>query len=196
MRIGVWGDSITFGACDTECLGWVGRLRKALFTQYEGTSVYNRGISGDTSQDLMKRFPVELASLAPEVVIIAIGINDTVYRESQEDTDVPLTEFKENIKELVRLARAQSKRMYIVGLTNVIDELLQPFPWSSSGKCYANAVIERFNRALEELCAELDVPYISTYGTLAAEDLADGIHPNAAGYDKLEKLIQSRIELP
>ncbi len=30
MEIGIWGDSITYGAGDSEALGWVGRLRKSL----------------------------------------------------------------------------------------------------------------------------------------------------------------------
>lgn len=196
MRIGIWGDSITHGSCDPEALGWVGRVRKSFYTSYEGVQVYGRGVSGNTTRDLLKRFPVELSSLRPDIVVLAIGVNDSVYRGGHpEETEISLSEFAENMQQLVAVAKECTDRIYIIGIANVVDALLQPFPWSSSGKCYANAVIQLFDAQLRNVASEAGVEYIHTFGILSDADLSDGIHPNAEGYTRLAAHIQSKINL-
>lgn len=71
MDIGVWGDSITYGAGDSKALGWVGRLRKSYDKDSE-VNVYNFGVCGDTTNDLLRRFDGEAASVDPNVVIFSI----------------------------------------------------------------------------------------------------------------------------
>ena len=95
MEIGIWGDSITYGASDTEALGWVGRLRKSL-PQDGNVAVYNRGICGDTTEDLLKRFPIEAEAIQPNVIFFAIGINDSKYPADTEGNKVLLEDFKRN----------------------------------------------------------------------------------------------------
>ena len=46
------------------------------------------GVSGDTSDDLIKRFPIECQSRRPDIIIIAIGINDSRYIEHEDNPDV------------------------------------------------------------------------------------------------------------
>jgi lysophospholipase L1-like esterase len=192
MTIGIWGDSIVYGSCDQESLGWVGRLRKD-FPEDDWNSVYNRGVFGDTSSDLLKRFPVEFASIKPEVVIFAFGINDSAYRGEESNNLVPLEEVKENLKKLISLAKSSAQSIYIVGLTNVTESLVNPLPSSSTLKCFSNASIKKYDAALKDSSEESGVTFVGVQDVLSDADLADGLHPNAQGYEKLYRVISASI---
>lgn len=65
-RVSIWGDSITWGETDPDSGGWVARLRKFFDADEEHEiSVYNLGVHGDTTADLIKRF--KMPSVAPEI---------------------------------------------------------------------------------------------------------------------------------
>lgn len=61
MVICIFGDSITWGASDSEKGGWVERL-KIYFGEKYDINVYNLGISGDATEDLLVRIEKELRS--------------------------------------------------------------------------------------------------------------------------------------
>lgn len=187
MDIGIWGDSITYGECDSEGLGWVGRVRKS-FPIDEYVGVYNRGICGDTSQDLLKRFAVEVESIAPATIVLAIGINDSKYPKGEEQNLVNLEQFKENVQALVTRAKAHAKNVYVVGCTSV-DEAPRP-----SGTRFSNEQIKQYSKVLQNVASIEDLQFIGVSSALdIATDLYDGLHPNAVGYEKLAKVIGPRI---
>ena len=55
----VFGDSITFGKGDTLEQGWCGRLKKYFENKGGNHRLYNLGISGETTKDVLERFDVE-----------------------------------------------------------------------------------------------------------------------------------------
>src|SRR3989344_3552583 len=85
----VFGDSITYGAWDTNG-GWVQRLRtyldkKQLADPKLYYELYNLGVSGDTSTDLLERFEAEtkqrikrMSAKEEIIIIVAIGTNDSI----------------------------------------------------------------------------------------------------------------------
>jgi lysophospholipase L1-like esterase len=190
MQIGIWGDSITYGACDSEALGWVGRLRKSLSTSDEA-AVYNFGICGDTTEDLLKRFSIEAAAIEPEIVIFAIGINDSKFPQDKTISLISLDEFKQNMKKLIQQARAHTTEVYLVGATKVDDESAR-----LSGTRFLNDVIQPYNVALREIAEIEKLTFINVFETLdSVTDLADGLHPNAQGYEKMYREITSSLRL-
>ncbi len=189
MKIGAWGDSITYGTCDSEALGWVGRLRKS-FPDDDDARVYNRGVGGDTTEDILKRFAVEADSIKPTTIIFAIGINDSKYPVGGETNEVPLEAFKKNIRTLVEEARVHTKKIFLVGATKVDEEALAK--WDSR---FLNSEITKYNDALKELSAEQNLPYIDVFETLDEKgDLYEGLHPNAQGYEKLAAVIGKALK--
>ena len=86
----IFGDSIAYGAWDPEG-GWVERLRQWVFgtTRGEynrGTFLYNLSIVGDTTAELLKRFPTELEARQPApgaLIVFAAGINDAQFVHGQ-----------------------------------------------------------------------------------------------------------------
>lgn len=188
MEIGIWGDSITYGECDSEGLGWVGRLRSSFpIENYVG--VYNRGVCGDTTEDLLKRFSVEAGSIKPEKIVFAIGINDSKYAAGETSNKVSVEQFKSNMRSLVQQAKFHTENIYIVGAIKVDDAFAR-----QGGTRFVNDDIELYNNALEEIAREEKLTFFDVFEVLnPATDLHDGLHPNAAGYRKLFTQIATKI---
>ena len=189
MEIGIWGDSITYGACDSEALGWVGRLRKSFGTE-DHIGVYNFGICGDTTDDLLKRFSIEADALHPDIIVFAIGINDSKYPTGKTESIVPLEKYKQNMRELIALARKHNNNVSIIGSTKVNEALIR-----DSGTRFVNDVIKTYNDFLKEFAESEELIYIDVFGVLDIHtDLGDGLHPNAQGYEKLFRAIREFVK--
>jgi len=124
-QILIFGDSIAYGAWDKEG-GWVQRLRKFLDEKNLTDSdfycrVYNLGISGNSSKNLLERFEFETKQRLKEseetIIVFAIGINDSYFVHSENSHRVPINKFKENIQKLTDLAKKFSSKIIFVGLT-------------------------------------------------------------------------------
>ncbi len=93
MRILVFGDSITQGFWDTEG-GWVGHISRYYIEQtiktqnYNIPTIFNLGVSGDTSNEVLARFENEVkARLWPGeeiVIIISTGVNDCYIKAGKK----------------------------------------------------------------------------------------------------------------
>jgi len=171
-QILVFGDSIVYGAWDREG-GWVERLRKFLFDKE--FLVYNLGVSGDTTEDLLNRFEFEAEQRLDEneetIIIFSIGINDTL-RTSPE-------KFKENIRKLIGLAQKFTQKIIFVGLTPVDEEKTE----------YKNEYIQQYNEIIKSICSENKLLFIDILGDWQETNykilLEDGLHPNSQGHEKI-----------
>ena len=182
----VWGDSIAWGAYDTEAGGWVERLKTYLWNDAHYGSVYNLSIDGDDTGGVLKRFEQEASVRKPNTIIFAIGINDLQYQPRDKTHDTELTAFEENIQKLATKARIYTKKIVFVGLTHVLETKTQPIPWSKSGKCYVNKDIEIYNEAIQLLCKKEKIVFIRTTDIITKNDLdEDGVHLNSQGHKKL-----------
>ncbi|MDP2630727.1 MAG: SGNH/GDSL hydrolase family protein [Candidatus Uhrbacteria bacterium] len=189
MEIGIWGDSITYGAGDSEALGWVGRLRK-LLEKGDDVGVYNFGICGDTTDDLLKRFSVEADAIKPNIIVFAIGINDSKYPVGETENVIPLEKYEQNMQELLKLARNHTDKITIVGATKADETLVR-----KSGARFVNEVILTYNNFLKELSESESLTYVDVFDVLDIDtDLDDGLHPNAQGYEKLFGTIKEFVK--
>lgn len=189
MEIGIWGDSITYGAGDSEALGWVGRLRRSLETK-DDIGVYNFGVCGDTTDDLLKRFSVEADAIKPNIIVFAIGINDSKYPAGETENIIPLEKYKQNMRVLLNLARGYTDKIYIVGATKVDENIVR-----GSGTRFVNETIQTYNDFLKDFSKEEGLIFIDVFNTIdTSTDLDDGLHPNASGYEKLFKTIREFIK--
>jgi lysophospholipase L1-like esterase len=206
-RILIFGDSIAWGAWDSKG-GWVNRLKnhtnnQSIKTQSENyNTIYPLGISGNNTDDLLRRFKNELKNRLDEesniVVIIAIGINDSQFNISNDENRIPIKTFKENLNKMIEIANPVSKQILFVGLTPVDDTLLLPMPWKPTHG-YSNAQIKKYNNALKELAKTKNIPLIDLYEDLSRKDikklLSDGLHPNTEGHEIIYNKILSELKI-
>lgn len=189
MTIGAWGDSITYGESDTEALGWPGRLRKT-FPSDGSVRVYNRGVCGDTSEGLLARFSTEAKAIEPDLILIAIGINDSKFPPGSETNKVPLEAFRVNVEAILDQALTHTKQVFVIGATKTREGNTGP------GSRFVNAEIERYNNVLKELATLRGLPFIDMFEVFDTEtDLFEGLHPNAAGYEKMVAHIKTEAGL-
>ena len=184
-RICIFGDSITWGAVDPENGGWVAQLRRYFETNDYDISVYNQGISGDNTDDLLARFEVECKAREPQIIIFAIGVNDSQYVKTKDNPRVSLEKFQNNLVKLINQARNFSDKIAFIGLTAVEDEKLMPIPWSDEEKFYDNDNVAKYNSIIEKVSSEHNLPFLNLLDLLEPKHLDDGLHPNTEGHKKM-----------
>ena len=196
MVILIFGTSITYGASDIES-GWVQRLRKFLdektLSNQGYFEVYNLGISGDNTEDLLKRFEQETKHRLDEkeetVFIFEIGTNDSQFVYSQNSSRVPLEKFKGNIQALINIAKRFSPKIIFIGLAPVDETKTTPIPWNTD-KSYKNEYIRKYDDLIKEACEENKIGYVETFSKLTYSDLEDGLHPNSQGHQKIFEIVK------
>lgn len=198
INILVFGDSIAYGACDKEYVGWINRLKLDLEIQDKNNnyySIFNLGIPGNTSSELRKRFKQEYNARhdqnARNIIIFSIGINDSQI--INEKNRVSESNFVKNIVFLIKQARKFTNNILFIGLTRVDESKVMPVPWNSS-IYYTNNEICKFDNSLANICSHRDISYLDVSNLLDNEDLDDGLHPNSNGHQKLYEKIYKQLE--
>jgi len=178
----VFGDSIVVGSDDREGGGWVARLRLD-FNSRERISVYNLGVDGDRSEQLLRRLAGEATARNASVIVVSIGANDLGWHGTS-GTDSAL--FRERYDGILSEAGHVSGRILTLGILNV-DE-------SNESHGVSNEQVLTFNEIIAELARRHGAEFLDLYGMLEPEDFVDGLHPNASGHAKLAPLIARELE--
>lgn len=193
MNILIFGDSITWGAYDPEQGGWATRLRNYFEAKDNDIDVYNLGISGDTTADLLERIEIEAKSREPNLIVFAIGINDAQFIHSTNDLRVSPDEFQQNLAKLFSIGKKFTDKVVFVGLTRVDESKTTPIPWNTD-KSYTNENIERVDNAIKKFCEDNKLKFIPMESVVGNDDLIDGLHPNTEGHVKIFERMKSEIE--
>ena len=123
--------------------------------------------------------------------MLAIGINDSQLVDNHNRTDIK--SFTENVDTLISIARKYSSDVAYIGLTDVDDTRVKPASFNRH-KSYDNHRIALFNNSIMNTCVSNNIPFISLSGLLSKDDLADGIHPNDAGHNKIYRRVKEEID--
>jgi lysophospholipase L1-like esterase len=194
-NIFIFGDSIAFGKYDIKG-GWVNRLNLFLEENFFNNNgieywVHNLSIArGETTADVIARFESETRARIfqdrPNVVIFAIGINDSAYLHDKNGNWVLIEDFQNNILNLIKLANKFSKIIVFVGLTQVDQTKVDPAAFDENVS-YRNENIKHYDQILQILAKENGAGYIPIFDKFEANDykklLYDGAHPNSAGHE-------------
>ena len=144
----------------------------------------NAGISGHTTVNALSRIERDVLKQQPDLVTVMFGLNDM--------TRVPLEEYRENLKLIVKQCRDAGAEVLLCTPNSVI---------STSGRPAEKLV--QYCDVVREVCDELQVPLCDNYQKLNAlreQDalswrlmMSDEIHPNMAGHKKLAELMAESI---
>ncbi len=160
------------------------------FSKVTGQAVYNRGISGDTSDRLLERLKCNALNITPKNLVILIGTNDI-------GKDIPSEYTLKNIQDILSVTHE------ICPSTNIILQAIYPVNSRMSltarqmtGK-RSNKKILALNEELHNIAVENKVHWLDLTkylsdknGRLAKEYCYDGLHLNAQGFKVVaEKII-------
>lgn len=196
VTIIIFGGSTTYGKCDPDG-GWAGRLRKYLDQNAENidsNSIFNLGISGDTTEDVLRRFEFETKQrmLGEEpIFIFSIGVNDAQFVHDKQETKTSPEKFRENLIKIIRMAGKFSSKIVFLGF-HPVDES-RTDPWKPN-KSYKMEYIEKYDRIVKEVCKETGTYYIDVLQKLRQGNykalLYDGLHPNSEGHQIIFELVR------
>ncbi|NYZ79833.1 hypothetical protein H0N95_01115, partial [Candidatus Micrarchaeota archaeon] len=128
-RVLVFGDSSAWGAFDGEFHGWVNRLQLSLEKiDKHGFEIYNLGVSGDTTEELLKRMKAECEArlkgeeaewYSDNIIVIGVGKNDAGLTDGKEM--VAFEKFRKNIAKIADIAEKYADHVMFVGC-GLVDE--------------------------------------------------------------------------
>ena len=177
-RVVFMGDSIT----ENWKLGDPG-----LFEQ----GILNRGISGQTTPQMLVRLRSDVIALKPRIVHILAGTNDVAGNTGPNRPQ----DFKDNIMTMAELARAHGIRVVLASIPPAAS-----FNWRP--QLHPAGQIQELNRWLRDYASRNKFDYVDYYSVLVGpnggfkpELSNDGVHPNREGYRLMRKQVAQKIGL-
>lgn len=167
-----------------------------------GAFIVNRGIGGDITPIILKRFPADVIQLKPTCVVIKAGINNTwsIDRPLKAPARDELEKIRDGIAtdigEMVALANRNGIRPFVCSV-------LPTRSVSNRNADVRNDLILEINGLLEKLVEQAGAVYVDYHshmtdpdGKTLREELADdGLHPHLLGYNIMaDTLRQSMLE--
>lgn len=157
---------------------------------FEANRIAGRGISGQTTPQMLIRFTPDVLDLQPKAVVILAGTNDiagnTGYASLKMITD--------NIRAMAELARANDIKVILSSILPVYS-----YPWSPKIKAVER--IAEVNQWMQAYAEANGFVYLDYFPALADEQQGlkqeysgDGVHPNDLGYETMEPLVLEAIE--
>ncbi|MFM2424141.1 MAG: hypothetical protein RLZZ70_532, partial [Candidatus Parcubacteria bacterium] len=191
MKIFVFGDSITEGYFDTSRGGWCNRLiqdvmKRELETDFSyNRQVFNLGMAGNTSADILVRMRSEIESRIQKqaneekVLMIAVGVNDSQYNIETKEAKIHINQFENNIIEMIKIGKDHQAKIVLIGLLPVVERLVQPMPWLPT-YAYNNDMIHTYDESLKATGESNGCLYIGLQD-IFTDDVesyfVDGVHP-------------------
>ncbi|WP_188051522.1 SGNH/GDSL hydrolase family protein [Flavobacterium sp. GP15] len=152
-------------------------------------SYINRGISGQTTPQMLIRFRADVIALQPTVVIILAGINDIAGNTGPSSLEM----IRDNIFSMVELAKANQIEVILCSVLPAID-----FSWKPNQQPIEK--IKALNEIIKNYAQSNEIVYIDYYSVMvdAHEGLKkeysnDGVHPNKMGYQVMRPLAEKAI---
>jgi lysophospholipase L1-like esterase len=174
-RVVFFGDSITEG--------W------SLTQSFPSKPYVNRGISGQTTPQMLVRFRQDVLNLQPRAVVILAGTNDIAQNTGAES----LEQIEGYLTSMCELARANNVRVVLASVLPVLD-----YPWRPGLR--PGPKVTALNTWLRDYAQKNKLVYLDYFSAMADANHAmrpelseDGVHPNAAGYAVMTPLAANAI---
>ncbi len=151
-----------------------------------------RGISGQSTYQLLSRFRDDVINLHPELVVLNAATNDCAENTHPYDPDRTMG----NIISMCELARAAGIKVILTSTLPASKFYWNPAITDAAGR------ISDLNRRIRVYAENNSIPYVDYYTAMVhgadralnPDYTADGVHPNAQGYAVMEALILPAIQ--
>lgn len=201
-----WGGLLKYGSDDTELplpapgenrVVFLGDQITELWGKgnapfFPGKAYLNRGISGQTSSQLLVRFRQDVIDLHAKIVVILVGTNDIagVHGPTTEEMVV------DNLMSMTELASAHRIRVVLASVLPVCDCFVK----SIARERWEGRIAE-LNQEIKDYAAKNGLVYLDYYSAMVdsralemkRELTSDGVLPNDAGYGAMAPLAEGAI---
>ncbi|THV57946.1 acylhydrolase [Flagellimonas alvinocaridis] len=149
----------------------------------------NRGISGQTTPQMLLRFQQDVINLNPKAVVILAGTNDIAGNTGP----MTLEQIRDNILSMVQLAKAN-------GIHPIVSSVLPAYDYPWRPGLEPNVKIPKLNQLLKEMTDKQGVMYLDYFSAMADDRnglpkayTTDEVHVTKEGYAVMEKLVSEAI---
>jgi lysophospholipase L1-like esterase len=156
---------------------------------FPGKSYIDRGISGQTTPQMLVRFQQDVVALKPSVVVINGGTNDIAGNTGPSTLDM----IEDNLKSMVQIANENGIKPVLASVTPAFD-----YPWRP-GMEPAEKIVA-LNAWMKAWCVKYGCVYCDYFSALTNEAHGmkeglspDGVHPNYAGYAIMQPIAEKAI---
>lgn len=156
---------------------------------FPGKPYLNRGISGQTTPQMVVRFQQDVVHLHPAVVVILAGTNDIAGNTGPSTPEM----IEDNFESMAAIAKANGIKVVIASITPAAA-----YPWKPEVKPAEE--IRALNAWLKEFCSRDGDVYLDYYDSMADAEGGmkpglsfDGVHPTAKGYAIMAPLAEKAI---
>jgi lysophospholipase L1-like esterase len=185
QRVVFMGDSITDSWDDPKYGGF-----------FSGKPYINRGISGQTTPQMLIRFRPDVLALKPKVVVILAGTNDLAGNTGP----MTLEMIENNLQSMAELATANGIRVVLASVLPVSDyetrdgkPLIQTVRRPPARILALNTWLRAFAKTKGHVYLDYHTAMADYQGFLKNELSDDGLHPNAQGYAVMAPLAEAAI---
>jgi len=162
---------------------------------FKENSFLNRGISGQTTPQMLIRFKPDVVNLNPDSVVILAGINDIAGNTGP----MVISNIAENIFSMAEIAKEYGIKVFICSVLPA-----KGFPGAPNLNVKPAKKVMSLNKMLKEYCQKNKIIYVDYYSQMndgegglrvpeftSANDL---VHPNSAGYAVMESIILEALK--
>jgi lysophospholipase L1-like esterase len=157
---------------------------------FEDRPYFDRGISGQTTPQMLVRFRPDVIDLKPKVVVILAGINDIAGNTGPATLEM----IEANIASMSELAIMHGIKVVLSSVLPAYD-----FPWNPG--VFPAEKILALNQWIKKYASDNGFTFLDYYSPMVDERKGlkkeyseDGVHPNIAGYKVMEPLAEKAIE--
>ena len=154
-----------------------------------GKPYVNRGISGQTSPQMLVRFRADVIALKPTIVVLLAGANDIAGNTGPSTLEM----ITDAIFSMAELAKAHQIKVILCSVLPAYD-----FDWKP-GSFPADKIV-KLNTMIQQYADANEIRYLDYYSALVDERKGlkaayadDGVHPNIAGYKVMAPLVEKAI---
>ena len=156
---------------------------------FSGKPYINRGISGQTSPQMLIRFRADVIALNPSVVLLLAGINDIAGNTGPSTLEM----ITNNIISMAELAKANHIKVILCSVLPAFDFYWKPGSYPAEKIVTLNTMIKKYADAN-------GIQYVDYYSAMVDERKGlkaaysnDGAHPNKIGYEIMNPLAEKAI---
>lgn len=180
------GDSLTFGYGVKPRENWVNKLK----VNYN-LNIYNKGVNGNTTTDMLFRFQEDVLNLKPTKLFIMGGTNDLLSNRS-------VNSITNNIELMIKDSLSNNISVTIGIPPNIIPEVANKLFMRCDTYEYCKENLSKLRNNLIELCNKYSLPYLDFYNAISNSEnklelYSDGIHFSPKGQDILFTVAQNFI---
>ncbi len=149
----------------------------------------DRGISGQTTPQMLLRFHQDVVELKPSVVVILAGINDI----AENTGPITIDEIMGNIISMVELAKTNKIQVVLCTILPSNHFYWNPKLEPADKVISLNKLISNYAKKNKITCVDYYAAMVDDAKGLPKKYSADGVHPNLEGYKVMEGLVEKGI---